>query len=76
MNGDILAYVSYKYSNDEEGHKGFYRRIFEIYYDETDMRFNYRFIKSEEIEMPKDYKENYREVIGNIYDNPDLLKEE
>ena len=40
------------------------------------MRFNYRFIKSEEIEMPKDYKENYREVIGNIYDNPDLLKEE
>lgn len=70
--GDIVRQVSYKYSNDEYGHKGFYENISKVLY--KGRAFQYEWIKTNEIEMPKDFKESFIEVIGNIYDNPELLE--
>lgn len=72
---DIVQYIYYNFSNDNFGHKGFYRRILEVYFNETELKFTYKLIKAEEIEMPKDYKEAYMEVIGNIVDNKELWEE-
>lgn len=74
--GDITQYIYYKFSNDDFGHKGFYRRTLEVYFNTEELKFTYKLIKAEEIKMPKDYKEAYMEVIGNIYDNPELLDKE
>lgn len=70
--GDIVRQVSYKYSNDEYGHKGFYENISKVLY--KGRAFQYEWIRTNGIEMPKDFKESFIEVIGNIYDNPDLLE--
>ena len=69
--GDIVRQVSYKYSNDEYGHKGFYENISKVLY--KGRAFQYEWIRTNGIEMPKDFKESFIEVIGNIYDNPELL---
>ena len=71
--GDIIRQVSYKFSNDEYGHKGFYENISKVLY--KGRAFQYEWMKTNKIEMPKYFKESFIEVIGNIYDNPDLLKE-
>lgn len=70
--GDIVRQVSYKYSNDEYGHKGFYENISKVLY--KGRAFQYEWIRTNGIEMPKDFKESFIEVIGNIYDNPGLLE--
>lgn len=71
--GDIVKEVFYKYSNDENRHKGFYENISKVVY--KGRAFKYEWIKTNEIKMPEDFKESFIEVIGNIYDNPELLKE-
>lgn len=70
--GDIVRKVFYKFSNDEFGHKGFYELICKIIW--IGVGFTFRKIKENEITMPENYTEEYEEVIGNIYDNPELLE--
>lgn len=72
--GDILQQVHYVFSNDEYDHKGFKKLIIQVLWGQKEAAFIFKVIKKIDIEMPKDYKEPYREVIGNIYENPDLLK--
>lgn len=74
--GDILQQIHYHYSNDEYGHKGFKKTIFQVLWDRKMAGFNFKAIKQTDIEMPENYTEPYREVIGNIYDNPELLEKE
>lgn len=71
--GDIVKQVFYRISSDEFGCKGFYEDIFKIRYQGR--AFKYDWIRTNKIEMPKDYKEDYIEVIGNIVDNKELLEE-
>lgn len=72
--GDILQQVHYVFSNDEYDHKGFKKFIIQVLWGQKEAAFIFKVIKEIDIEMPKDYKEPYREVIGNIYENVDLLK--
>jgi len=72
--GDILQQVHYVFSNDEYDHKGFKKLIIQVSWGQKEAAFIFKVIKKIDIEMPKDYKEPYREVIGNIYENPELLK--
>lgn len=71
--GDILRNIYYQYSNDEVSNKGFKEEILKVVY--RGCGFIFEKIKINEIEMPEDFKEELIEVIGNIYENPDLLKE-
>lgn len=71
--GDIVKQVFYRISSDEFGCKGFYEDIFKIIYQGR--AFKYYWIRTNKTEMPKDYKEDYIEVIGNIVDNKELLEE-
>lgn len=71
--GNIVKQVFYRISSDEFGCKGFYEDIFKIIYQGR--AFKYYWIRTNKTEMPKDYKEDYIEVIGNIVDNKELLEE-
>ena len=72
--GDIVRKVFYKFSNDEFGHKGFYELICKIIW-KNGLGFTFRKVKENEITMPENYTEEYEEVIGNIYENPELLED-
>lgn len=74
--GDILQQIHYKFSNDEYGHKGFKKTIIQVFWDSKMAGFVFKVIKKTDTEMPENYTEPYREVIGNIYDNPELLEKE